>query len=126
MKKKYYLDNIGKRELVSLDKKYAIRNVDQLNKASDYKKNKKRRKFMKEEYVRRLILQTKKSKKSRRLFQKMHKTKKNPITHIKKLSINQIENTYNYLLKNDMPHKTRRRRKKGKKRRRRKRQSTKK
>ena len=44
MNKKYYLDNIGKRELVSSDEKYSIRNVDQLNKASDYKRNKKRRK----------------------------------------------------------------------------------
>ena len=73
MNKKYYLDNIGKRELVSSDEKYSIRNVDQLNKASDYKRNKKRRRFMKDEYIRRLILQTKKSKKSRHLFQKLHK-----------------------------------------------------
>ena len=30
-----YLDNVGKRMLVPLEVKYAIRNVDQLNKASD-------------------------------------------------------------------------------------------
>tara|TARA_B100001175_G_C19374404_1_gene573401 strand:+ start:393 stop:764 length:372 start_codon:yes stop_codon:yes gene_type:complete len=119
MNKKYYLDNIGKRELVSSDEKYSIRNVDQLNKASDYKRNKKRRKFMKEEYVRRLILQTKKSKKSRRLFQKLHKTRKNPIKKIKKMSIKQIEDTYYRLLEADKPHKTRRRKKRKKKRRKR-------
>ncbi len=119
MNKKYYLDNIGKRELVSSDEKYSIRNVDQLNKASDYKRNKKRRKFMKEEYIRRLILQTKKSKKSRRLFQKLHKTRKNPIKKIKKMSIKQIEDTYYRLLEADKPHKTRRRKKRKKKRRKR-------
>ena len=125
MNKKYYLDNIGKRELVSSDEKYSIRNVDQLNKASDYKRNKKRRKFMKDEYVRRLILQTKKSKKSRRLFQKLHKTQKNPIKKIKNMSIKKIEDTYYRLLEADKPHKTRRRRKHKPRRRRRKR-STKK
>ena len=119
MNKKYYLDNIGKRELVSSDEKYSIRNVDQLNKASDYKRNKKRRRFMKDEYIRRLILQTKKSKKSRRLFQKLHKTKKNPIKKIKKMSIKQIEETYYRLLEADKPHKTRRRRKRKRKRRKR-------
>ena len=125
MNKKYYLDNIGKRELVSSDEKYSIRNVDQLNKASDYKRNKKRRKFMKDEYVRRLILQTKKSKKSRRLFQKLHKTRKNPIKKIKNMSIKKIEDTYYRLLEAEKPHKTRRRRKRKPRRRRRKR-STKK
>ena len=119
MNKKYYLDNIGKRELVSSDEKYSIRNVDQLNKASDYKRNKKRRRFMKDEYIRRLILQTKKSKKSRRLFQKLHKTRKNPIKKIKKMSIKQIEETYYRLLEADKPHKTRRRRKRKRKRRKR-------
>jgi len=117
MNKKYYLDNIGKRELVSSDEKYSIRNVDQLNKASDYKRNKKRRRFMKDEYIRRLILQTKKSKKSRHLFQKLHKTRKNPIKKIKKMSIKQIEDTYYRLLEADKPHKTRRRRKRRRKRR---------
>jgi len=125
MNKKYYLDNIGKRELVSSDEKYSIRNVDQLNKASDYKRNEKRRKFMKDEYVRRLILQTKKSKKSRRLFQKLHKTRKNPIKKIKNMSIKKIEDTYYRLLEAEKPHKTRRRRKRKPRRRRRKR-STKK
>jgi len=125
MNKKYYLDNIGKRELVSSDEKYSIRNVDQLNKASDYKRNKKRRKFMKDEYVRRLILQTKKSKKSRRLFQKLHKTQKNPIKKIRNMSIKKIEDTYYRLLEADKPHKTRRRRKRRAPRKRRKR-STKK
>ena len=117
MNKKYYLDNIGKRELVSSDEKYSIRNVDQLNKASDYKRNKNRRRFMKDEYIRRLILQTKKSKKSRHLFQKLHKTRKNPIKKIKKMSIKQIEDTYYRLLEADKPHKTRRRRKRRRKRR---------
>ncbi len=106
----YALDNIGKRELVPIKKKYAIRNVDQLNRASDFKKNKNIHNELKEEYVRRLVLQTRKSKKSRKLFQKMHKTKKKPINYIKRMSAKNIEDTYFYLLKQDKPRKTRRRR----------------
>jgi hypothetical protein len=112
----YALDNIGKRELVPIKKKYAIRNVDQLNRASDFKKNKNIHNDMKEEYIRRLVLQTRKSKKSRKLFQKMHKTKKKPINYIKRMSAKNIEDTYFYLLKQDKPRKPRRRRKRGKRR----------
>jgi len=115
----YVLDNIGKRELVPIKKKYAIRNVDQLNRASDFKKNKSIHNELKEEYIRRLVLQTRKSKKSRKLFQKMHRTKKNPINYIKKMPTTDIEKTYFHLLKNDKPRKTKTRRKRRRKRRRR-------
>lgn len=113
----YQLDVIGKRKLVPLDIKYAIRNVDQLNKASDYK-NKNIKKNVLEEYKRRLLLQTKKHRKSKRLFQKIHKTRKNPIKILNKLSAKQIEDTYYTLLKNHKPKRTRRKkRKRGKRRR---------
>ena len=79
----YQLDVIGKRKLVPLDIKYAIRNVDQLNTASDYK-NKNIKKNVLEEYKRKLLLQTKKHRKSKRLFQKIHKTRKNPIKILNK------------------------------------------
>ena len=113
----YQLDVIGKRKLVPLDIKYAIRNVDQLNKASDYK-NKSIKKNVLEEYKRRLLLQTRKHKKSNKLFKKIHKTKKNPIKIINKLSAKQIEDTYYTLLKNHKPKRTRKRRKKRRRRRR--------
>ena len=110
-----YLDNVGKRILIPLKIKYAIRNVDQLNKASDYK-NKILKRYMKDEYIRRLILQTRKSKKSKKLFKKRHKTRKDPIKYIKKLSVKEIEDTYYYLLNNDKPRGTRKRRRKRKRR----------
>ncbi len=110
-----YLDNVGERFLVPVNVKYAIRNVDQLNKASDYK-NKDLRDSMKDEYIRRLVLQIRKSKKSKKLFRKRHKTRRNPIKYIKTLSIREIEDTYNYLLNNHKPKGTRRRRKKRRKR----------
>ena len=110
-----YLDNVGKRKLIPLKIKYAIRNVDQLNKASDYK-NKILKRYMKDEYIRRLILQTRKSKKSKKLFKKRHKTRKDPIKYIKKLSVKEIEDTYYYLLNNDKPRGTRKRRGKRKRR----------
>lgn len=113
----YQLDVIGKRKLVPLDIKYAIRNVDQLNKASDYK-NKNIKKNVLEEYKRRLLLQTKKHRKSKRLFQKIHKTRKNPIKILNKLSAKQIEDTYYTLLKNHKPKRTRRKKRKRRKRRR--------
>jgi hypothetical protein len=113
----YQLDVIGKRKLVPLDIKYAIRNVDQLNKASDYK-NKNIKNNVLEEYKRRLLLQTKKHRKSKRLFQKIHKTRKNPIKILNKLSAKQIEDTYYTLLKNHKPKRTRKRRKKRRRRRR--------
>ena len=116
----YYLDNVGKRLLVPIENKYAVRNVDQLNKASDYKKNKFLRGKMKDEYVRRLILQTRKSRKLKKLFQKRHKTRKNPVVYIKKLSIKEIEDTYYYLLNSHKPKGTRKRRRRRKKRRRKK------
>tara|TARA_B110000008_G_scaffold273446_1_gene307749 strand:+ start:564 stop:953 length:390 start_codon:yes stop_codon:yes gene_type:complete len=107
----YQLDVIGKRKLVPLEIKYAIRNVDQLNKASDYK-NKSVKKNVLEEYKRRLLLQTRKHKKSKKLFQKIHKTRKNPIKILNKLSVKQIEDTYYTLLKNHKTKRTRRKRKK--------------
>jgi hypothetical protein len=113
----YQLDVIGKRKLVPLEIKYAIRNVDQLNKASDYK-NKSIKNNVLDEYKRRLLLQTRKHKKSKKLFQKIHKTRKNPIKIINKLSVKQIEDTYYTLLKNHKPKRTRKRRKKRRKRRR--------
>jgi hypothetical protein len=113
----YQLDVIGKRKLVPLEIKYAIRNVDQLNKASDYK-DKSIKNNVLDEYKRRLLLQTRKHKKSKKLFQKIHKTRKNPIKIINKLSVKQIEDTYYTLLKNHKPKRTRKRRKKRRKRRR--------
>ncbi len=112
----YQLDVIGKRKLVPLNIKYAIRNVDQLNKASDYK-NKSVKKNVLEEYKRRLLLQTRKHKKSKRLFQKIHKTRKNPIKILNKLSAKQIEDTYYTLLKKHKPKRTRRKKRRRKKRR---------
>ena len=67
---------------------------------------------MLEEYKRRLLLQTRKHKKSKKLFQKIHKTRKNPIKILNKLSVKQIEDTYYTLLKNHKTKRTRRKRKK--------------
>ena len=119
----YQLDAIGMRKLVPLDIKYAIRNVDQLNKASDYKVKTVKKNVL-DEYKRRVLLQTRKHKKSKRLFQKIHKTRKNPIKIINKLSVKQIEDTYYTLLKNHKPKRRTKRRKK--RRRRRRKKSTKK
>lgn len=91
--------------------------LDQLNKASDYK-DKSIKNNVLDEYKRRLLLQTRKHKKSKKLFQKIHKTRKNPIKIINKLSVKQIEDTYYTLLKNHKPKRTRKRRKKRRKRRR--------
>ena len=121
----YQLDVLGMRKLVPLNIKYAIRNVDQLNKASDYK-TKSIKKNVLDEYKRRVLLQTRKHKKSKRLFQKIHKTRKNPIKILKKLNAKQIEDTYYILLKKHKTKRSKTRRKKRKRKRRRRHKSTKK
>lgn len=97
-------DQFGKRKVIDLEK-FLIRNhIDNKGLASDYKINTEQHKFASDEIKRRLALQIKKSKKSKRLFAKKTRKKyksKTIATKIKKMPIKKAEKLYYYLLEND-------------------------
>ena len=85
-------------------------NVDNKILATDFKNDKKKFKEMSEEYKRRLLLQIKESRSSRRLFEK--KTRKIYSSSkakkiIDKMNVKKIQNIYFELLKKNKPNKSR-------------------
>ena len=103
-------DQFGKRKVIDFDKFMIRQNVDNKILATDFKNDKKKFKEMSEEYKRRLLLQIKESRSSRRLFEK--KTRKIYSSSkakkiIDKMNVKKIQNIYFELLKKNKPNKSR-------------------
>ena len=103
-KENYYTvkhDVWGKRLFIPLEAKRAMESIDRLNRASDFKKNDKRRYWFDKEYRRRMLLQVKKSRKSRKIYSKKTRISNNYKTikkSIKKIPIKKLEDIYYHIL----------------------------
>jgi len=97
----YAIDQFGKRKVIDLDKFLIRAHIDNQVLATDYKSKSKNFKYASGEYKRRLLLQLKKDKSSRRLFQKKTKKKYSSKTiekQIDKMPIKKIQKIYYTLL----------------------------
>ena len=97
----YATDQFGKRQVIDLDKFLIRANIDNQVLATDYKSHPEKFKYASGEYKRRLLLQLKEDKSSRRLFQKKTKKKYSSKTiekQIDKMPIKKIQQIYYTLL----------------------------
>ena len=97
----YSTDQFGKRQVIDMDKFLIRAHIDRQGEATDYKSNPEKYKYASGEYKRRLLLQLKKDKSSRRLFQKKTKKKYSSKTiksQIDKMPIKKIQKIYYTLL----------------------------
>tara|TARA_B100000902_G_C26925764_1_gene723911 strand:+ start:68 stop:481 length:414 start_codon:yes stop_codon:yes gene_type:complete len=103
-------DQFGKRKVIDFDKFMIRQNVDNKILATDFKNDKKKLKAISEEYRRRLLLQIKKARSSRRLFEKktrkIYKSSKAK-KMVEKMPIKKVQNLYFELLRKHKPHKSR-------------------
>ena len=100
------MDYFGYRKVIPINKYKTIQSIDNLNRATDYKKNKKIYKFASDEYRRRLELILEKNAPSRKLFKKKTKkkyNKKNIKKILEKMPIKKIQDVYLFLLEEEKP-----------------------
>lgn len=94
-------DVFGKRVFIPLIWKQVIESVDKLNRGSDLNIKDPRRKWFKKEYKRRLSVELKKSKKSRKIYAKKLKISNNAKTikrSIEKIPMKKLEDVYYEIL----------------------------
>jgi hypothetical protein len=87
----------GKRIFIPLQAKRAIESIDRLSLASDLKKRDPRRKWYEKEYRRRMMVELKKSRKSRKLYAKKAKISNKYKTikrSVGRIPIKKLENIY--------------------------------
>jgi len=103
-------DQFGKRKVIDFDKFMIRQNVDNKILATDFKNDKKKLKAISEEYRRRLLLQIKKARSSRRLFEKrtrkVYKSSKAK-KMVEKMPISKVQSLYFELLHKHKPYKSR-------------------
>jgi hypothetical protein len=103
-------DQFGKRKVIDFDKFIIRQNVDNKILATDFKNDKQKFKEMSDEYRRRLLLQIKEARSSRRLFEKktrkIYKSSKSK-KMVKKMSIKKVQNLYFELLQKNKLYKSR-------------------
>ena len=103
------VDYFGYRKSIPVNQYKTIQVIDNLNLATDYKKNKKIYKFALDEYRRRLLVQIKTNLSSRKLFEKKIKKKYNSKTIVKiieKIPIKKVQELYYWLLEKEKPNKS--------------------
>ena len=96
-KNKVKQDVWGKRIFIPLEAKRAIESIDKLSLASDLKKRDPRRKWYEKEYRRRMMVELKKSRKSRKLYAKKAKISNKYKTikrSVNRIPIKKLENIY--------------------------------
>ena len=101
---KWNVDYFGYRKLIPVNQYKTIQSIDNLNLATDYKKNPKIYKFASEEYRKRLLLLLKNHTPSRKLFEKKTKKKYNSKrigNIIKKMHMDKVQNLYFFLLEKE-------------------------
>lgn len=94
-------DYFGYRKSIPVNKYKIIQSIDNLNLASDYKKNKTLYKFASDEYRKRLRLEIKNNKKSKKFIEKKIRkkiTSRNIDKIIEKIPIQKVEKLYFSLL----------------------------
>ena len=102
------VDYFGYRKSIPVNQYKTIQVIDNLNLATDYKKNKKIYKFALDEYRRRLLVQIKTNLSSRKLFEKKIKKKYNSkriVKIIEKIPIKKVQELYYWLLEKEKPNK---------------------
>tara|TARA_X000000368_G_scaffold411533_1_gene396528 strand:+ start:1544 stop:1957 length:414 start_codon:yes stop_codon:yes gene_type:complete len=103
-------DQFGKRKVIDFDKFIIRSQVDNKILATDFKNNKQKFKEMSDEYRRRLLLQIKEARSSRRLFEKktrkIYKSSKAK-KMVNKMPIKKVQNLYFELLQKNKLYKSR-------------------
>ena len=100
----YVTDYFGYRKSVPVNLYKTIQSIDNLNLATDYKKNSKIYKFASDEYRNRLLLLLQKSSASRKRFNKKTRkkyNKRNISKIIDKMPINKVQKIYDLLLEKE-------------------------